>query len=185
MLGAGWTLADFGDVLPDFGGQIIDVMGIPGIVPVDSAALRNGCGGAAKEEQKSQRQGSDCHSTLLASDASTIGSSSKAWRIRLHATLSQFEKRDFRVGEASSHVPLVLPNDAGITQDCLLGVTGLGHSNGEKPGIGFALRDQDDFDEPSALRQPPLRAVSGRSFSKRAGSACVAAPRCHCSNPSR
>jgi hypothetical protein len=65
ILSAGWTPADRSDVLPDFHGQAVYVMGIPWIILMHGAALGNCRYFTADQEAKSQRQGTDCHSTLL------------------------------------------------------------------------------------------------------------------------
>jgi hypothetical protein len=67
MLSVGRPFTDSGDILPDFGGQIIDVMRIPGIVLVHGAALGESRRSTANQKDKGQCQGSDCHATLLAS----------------------------------------------------------------------------------------------------------------------
>ncbi|AUC94240.1 hypothetical protein CWS35_08050 [Bradyrhizobium sp. SK17] len=65
ILSAGRPLADGSDVLSDFGGQIVDMMRIPGIILGDGAALGTGRRHTAKQKEKSQQRGSHGHSALL------------------------------------------------------------------------------------------------------------------------
>jgi hypothetical protein len=55
ILGAGRTPADRSDVLPDFHGQIVYVMGVPWIVPVHGAAFGKRGHSTAEQKAKSQR----------------------------------------------------------------------------------------------------------------------------------
>lgn len=66
MLGAGRPLANSGDVLPDFGGQAVYVIGIPGIIFACAAGFRGGRKFTAEQKANDQQQGPDGHANLPA-----------------------------------------------------------------------------------------------------------------------
>ena len=73
MLSAGRALANSSDVLPDFSGQIFDMVRVPRIVLVYSATFGDSRRRAANQKAKRQQKGPNCHSTVpskLSNDSS-------------------------------------------------------------------------------------------------------------------
>jgi hypothetical protein len=68
MPSAGRSLADYRDVLSDLCGKIAYAMSVPWLILDDGTSFGESREFTDKQKAKSRQQGSDCHSTLLATE---------------------------------------------------------------------------------------------------------------------